>query len=56
MASSSEAALHAQPFLWFPCGVIRGALASMSINATVQAEVLELPSATFHIKTIPPKS
>ncbi|KAL8694509.1 MAG: hypothetical protein Q9218_000839 [Villophora microphyllina] len=52
MSSSSEAVIRAQPFLWFPCGVIRGALASMGINATVQAETSELPVATFQIKTI----
>lgn len=39
-------------FLWFPCGVIRGALASMGIHATVQAETSELPGATFQIKSI----
>lgn len=44
--------VRAQPFLWFPCGVIRGALASMGINATVQAETSELPGATFQIKSI----
>ncbi|MCJ1419385.1 Trafficking protein particle complex subunit 33 [Xylographa parallela] len=55
MQSSSEAVARAQPFLWFPCGVLRGALASMSINATVQAETSELPGATFQIKTITTK-
>lgn len=39
-------------FLWFPCGIIRGALASMGINATVQAETAELPGATFQIKSV----
>ena len=43
-------------FLWFPCGVIRGGLSSMGIDATVQAEASELPAATFQIKTIPAKS
>jgi len=43
-------------FLWFPCGIIRGGLASMGINATVQAETSELPAATFQIKTIPAKA
>lgn len=38
-------------YLWFPCGVIRGGLASMGITATVQAESSELPAATFQIKT-----
>lgn len=43
-------------FLWFPCGVVRGALAAMGINATVQAETSELPGAVFQIKTIPAKA
>lgn len=42
-------------FLWFPCGVVRGALAAMGINATVQAETSELPGAVFQIKTVPTK-
>lgn len=46
---------RAEPFLWFPCGIIRGALASMGINATVQAETSELPGATFQIKSITTK-
>lgn len=45
-----------QQFLWFPCGVVRGALAAMGINATVQAETSELPGAVFQIKTIPAKA
>ncbi|KAK0623224.1 transporter particle component [Immersiella caudata] len=51
-----QAVLRAQPFLWFPCGVVRGALAAMGINATVQAETSELPGAIFQIKTIPAKA
>jgi hypothetical protein len=43
-------------FLWFPCGILRGALAALGINATVQAESTELPGAVFQIKTIPAKS
>jgi len=49
--AGGQAVLRAQPFLWFPCGIIRGALASMGINATVQAETSELPGATFQIKS-----
>ncbi|MCJ1240262.1 Trafficking protein particle complex subunit 33 [Varicellaria rhodocarpa] len=56
LQSPAEAATRAQPFLWFPCGVIRGALASMEINAIVQAETSELPGVTFQIKTIMAKS
>ncbi|RFU72255.1 trs33-trapp subunit involved in targeting and fusion of er to golgi transp [Trichoderma arundinaceum] len=54
--TGSRAVLRAQPFLWFPCGIIRGALAALGINATVQAEVNELPGAIFQIKTISAKS
>ncbi|KAG8166115.1 hypothetical protein KVR01_004667 [Diaporthe batatas] len=46
---------RAEPFLWFPCGVVRGALAAMGVNATVQAETNELPGAVFQIKTVPTK-
>lgn len=46
---------RAEPFLWFPCGVVRGALAAMGVNATVQAETSELPGAVFQIKTVPTK-
>lgn len=42
-------------FLWFPCGILRGALAAMGIQATVQAESSEIPGAVFQIKTIPAK-
>ncbi|KAI4269610.1 MAG: hypothetical protein L6R38_007408 [Xanthoria sp. 2 TBL-2021] len=56
MSSPSEALARVQPFLWFPCGIIRGALASMGIEATVQAETAELPGATFQIKTLTTKS
>lgn len=50
--AGGQAVVRAQPFLWFPCGIVRGALASMGINATVQAETSELPGATFQIKSI----
>ncbi|KAI1105880.1 transport protein particle component [Jackrogersella minutella] len=50
-----QAVVRAQPFLWFPCGVVRGALAAMGITATVQAESSELPGAVFQIKTVPAK-
>ncbi|KAI1460723.1 transport protein particle component [Annulohypoxylon moriforme] len=53
--AGGQAVVRAQPFLWFPCGVVRGALAAMGIAATVQAESSELPGAVFQIKTIPAK-
>jgi hypothetical protein len=51
----NNAVVRAQPYLWFPCGVVRGCLAGMGIEAQVQAESAELPGATFQIKSIPPK-
>lgn len=50
--AGGQAVVRAQPFLWFPCGIIRGALAAMGIIATVQAETSELPGATFQIKSL----
>ncbi|OJD11590.1 hypothetical protein AJ78_07661 [Emergomyces pasteurianus Ep9510] len=52
MSNRNEAIAKAQSYLWFPCGIIRGGLASMGINATVQAESSDLPGATFQIKTV----
>ncbi|KAL4998991.1 transport protein particle component [Aspergillus recurvatus] len=52
MSSRSEAVSRAQAYLWFPCGVVRGALSNLGIHTTVQAETTELPGATFQIKTI----
>ncbi|KXJ97543.1 transport protein particle component [Microdochium bolleyi] len=53
--TGGQAVVRAQPFLWFPCGILRGALAAMGIQATVQAESSEIPGAVFQIKTIPAK-
>ncbi|RKP12345.1 transport protein particle component, partial [Piptocephalis cylindrospora] len=46
----ADAARRSQPFLWFPCGIIRGALANLGVAATVTAETTGLPQCTFHIK------
>ncbi|RMZ87796.1 hypothetical protein DV736_g4975, partial [Chaetothyriales sp. CBS 134916] len=51
MAGSAEAVARAQVHLIFPCGIIRGVLSSLGIQASVQAETTELPTATFQIKT-----
>lgn len=42
----------AQPFLYFPAGIIRGCLASLGIVATVTVESSSLPQATFQIRTV----
>ena len=54
--AGGQTVVKAQPFLYFPCGIIRGALASMGINASVQAETSELPGATFQVKALVAKS
>lgn len=51
-----ETSLTRSQFLWFPCGIVKGALSALGIDATVQAEINELPGATFQIKTNPTKS
>ena len=56
MHTSQEAVIRAQSHLIFPCGIIRGVLFSLGLNATVQAETSDLPTATFQIKTIQPKT
>lgn len=53
--AGGQAIVRAQPFLWFPCGIVRGALAALGVTATVQAESSELPGAIFQIKTLPAK-
>ncbi|KLU87897.1 BET3 family protein [Magnaporthiopsis poae ATCC 64411] len=54
--AGGQAVLRAEPFLWFPCGIVRGALAAMGITATVHAETTELPGAVFQIKTVSAKA
>ncbi|KAJ3361055.1 Trafficking protein particle complex subunit 33 [Allomyces javanicus] len=38
------------PFLWFPCGLIRGALAGLGYATVVMAESVGIPQCTFQIK------
>ena len=42
---------RARSFLWFPCGVIRGILATFGIEATVSAEITLFPAVAFNIQT-----
>lgn len=46
-----DANIVIQKYLYFPCGVIRGALQGLGLDVTVTAETTEIPSATFQIKT-----
>ncbi|KAK5134932.1 hypothetical protein LTR08_006023 [Meristemomyces frigidus] len=49
--AGEDAIARAQTYLYFPCGVIRGALAGLGIEATVEASSAEIPTATFQIKS-----
>ncbi|KAI4745912.1 transport protein particle component [Aureobasidium sp. EXF-12298] len=49
---AEEALRKAQPFLYFPCGIIRGALAGFGLSVSVHAETSELPQAIFQIRTV----
>ncbi|KAF2160671.1 hypothetical protein M409DRAFT_59708 [Zasmidium cellare ATCC 36951] len=45
-----DALRRAQTYLYFPCGVIRGALAGLGMEVSITAETTEIPAATFQIK------
>ncbi|CAO3636044.1 unnamed protein product [Cunninghamella blakesleeana] len=46
----ADSAKKATPYLWFPCGIIRGALANLGVTSVVVAETSNLPQCTFQIK------
>ncbi|KAJ2786811.1 hypothetical protein GGI15_001222 [Coemansia interrupta] len=48
----AAAARRAQPYIWLPCGIIRGILDSFGVNTVVIAETLGLPQCTFQIKVV----
>ncbi|KAL1918078.1 uncharacterized protein VTP21DRAFT_3344 [Calcarisporiella thermophila] len=49
-AGTSDAARKAAPYIWFPCGLIRGVLGSFGVVCAVHAETSNLPQCTFQIK------
>lgn len=50
---AAEAALaKAQPFLWWHCGVVRGALSALGIEVAVNAECQEIPVAVFQVRVV----
>lgn len=49
--SSEQDCKLTRQFLFFPCGIIRGALSGFGIEVSVHADTADLPVATFHIKT-----
>ncbi|ANB13931.1 Trs33p [Sugiyamaella lignohabitans] len=48
-----ETLRRATPYLWFPAGVIRGALSALGIDAAVTFDADQLPKVTFNIQTSP---
>ncbi|ORZ00579.1 transport protein particle component [Syncephalastrum racemosum] len=46
----ADSAKKATPYMWFPCGMIRGALANLGVPSIVVAETSNLPQCTFQIK------
>lgn len=42
----------AECYLWFPCGIIRGILASFGVEGNVFAEITQFPAVTFNIHTL----
>ncbi|KAJ2775189.1 hypothetical protein IWQ56_000186 [Coemansia nantahalensis] len=51
-SGGAAAARRAQPYIWLPCGIIRGILDSFGISTVVVAETLGLPQCTFQIKVV----
>ena len=52
-AGATEEALRlAQPYLWFHCGVVRGALQALGMDVVVNAETQELPVAVFQVRVV----
>ncbi|KAK3811986.1 MAG: transport protein particle component [Benniella sp.] len=47
--NSAEAVKRVTPYLWFPCGILRGILSNLGIASVVSAEPTSLPACTFQI-------
>lgn len=50
LATESKAAQSAVMHLYFPCGIIRGALTNLGIPCAVSADVSNLPACSFVIR------
>ncbi|KAJ2162344.1 hypothetical protein GGF46_000708 [Coemansia sp. RSA 552] len=51
-SGGAAAARRAQPYIWLPCGIMRGILDSFGVSTVVVAETLGLPQCTFQIKVV----
>lgn len=45
-----KAVVAASQYLYFPCGIIRGALTNLGVSCSVLAEVATLPSCSFTVR------
>ncbi|SMQ53451.1 unnamed protein product [Zymoseptoria tritici ST99CH_3D7] len=54
--AAEDALRRAQTYLYFPCGIIRGALQGLGMDVTISAETTEIPAAIFQIKAKSSKS
>ncbi|XP_053946884.1 trafficking protein particle complex subunit 6b [Anastrepha obliqua] len=50
ISTGSKQLEHAPKFVFFTCGLVRGALTNLGINSTVTAEVQAIPACKFHIE------
>lgn len=41
--------LAAAPYLWFPCGIIRGFMAALGVQCSVQFDTAQLPQVSFQV-------
>ncbi|KAJ7551105.1 hypothetical protein O6H91_07G134100 [Diphasiastrum complanatum] len=48
--SSAKVAQAAGPYLYYPCGLIRGALTNLGVPCAVSAEVSTLPACSFIVR------
>lgn len=46
-----DTAKKAKVYLWFPCGILRGILASLGVDSSILAEMAKYPSVSFNIQT-----
>ncbi|ODV59812.1 Trs33p [Ascoidea rubescens DSM 1968] len=47
----NDTIIKCKPYVWFPCGIIRGILSSLDIDSTVNFEITKFPSVTFNVQT-----
>ncbi|KAJ1919454.1 hypothetical protein IWQ60_007246 [Tieghemiomyces parasiticus] len=49
---AAQASKRVAPFLWFPCGLIRGIMANLGVDCIVTIQETNLPQCTFQLKVV----